>query len=79
MVKSNTIPAGSANKGLRVTAVATTSVYNAYWRGGQKFSKEPRVIALSELTPEQVKAILDDSRPGGGLVVTEEDVPASAG
>ena len=62
--------AGPATKGLRVVARP-----DSFWRAGLQFTKEPRVIPLSELTPAQLGEITDEPL----LVVTEVDIePAPA-
>jgi hypothetical protein len=65
--------AGPAGKGLEVS-----SRRPSFWRGGQQFTTEPRVLALAELSAEQAEQIRAEGEPGGQLVVTEVDIPAPA-
>lgn len=76
MAKSTPKPtAGAADKGLRVAHKAPGS----FWRGGNEFSGEPRVIALADLTPEQADEIrAEGEKVGGWLVVTEVDIEPAA-
>ena len=60
--------AGPENKGLKVTARRPV-----FYRGGHQFTGEARVLALSELTPEQAEAIRAEGS-GGQLVVAEVDI-----
>lgn len=61
--------AGPAGKGLEVTSRRAS-----FWRGGQQFTSTPRVVKLSELTPEQAEQIRAEGEDGGQLVVTEVDL-----
>ena len=66
--------AGPATKGLRVVAKRAS-----FWRGGQQFGFEPRVLSLAELSVEQAELIRAEGAPGGMLIVDEVDVePAKA-
>lgn len=58
-------PAGAPTKGLKVI-----SAREGFRRGGHAFGKEPRVVALSELTPEQAEAIREEPM----LAVAEVDI-----
>lgn len=64
--------AGPDNKGLQVTARS-----NSFWRGGRQFTREPQVVPLADLTPEQLDEILAEG-DGGELVVIEVDIDPSA-
>lgn len=63
--------AGPADQGLKVTARR-----DSFWRAGQQFTREARVVPLSDLTSEQAEAIQAEGEPGGQLVV--ELVPIEA-
>lgn len=67
--QTKTPGAGPATKGLRVVARP-----DSFWRGGLQFTKEPRTIPLSELTPAQVEEITEEPL----LVVTEVDIEVAA-
>jgi hypothetical protein len=71
---STTAPAaGPAGTGLKVT-----SRPESFWRGGLQFTREPRVLPLAELTPEQADAIRAEG-DGGQLVVEEVAIEAPKG
>lgn len=61
--------AGPADKGLQVS-----SKRESFWRGGQQFTTEPRVVPLADLSPEQAEQIRAEGEPGGQLVVAEIDL-----
>lgn len=60
--------AGAADKGLKVV-----SAVEGFRRGGRAFGREPVIVPLSELTPEQAEAIKAEPR----LAVVEVDIPAA--
>lgn len=72
MATSKPKTAGPANKGLEVIAKRAL-----FYRGGQAFTQEPRVVALADLTEEQAQQIRDEGAPGGMLVVREVAIEAA--
>lgn len=68
--KKQPAAAGPADKALEVS-----SHRDSFWRGGLQFTREPRVVLLSDITAEQADAIRAEGEPGGQLVVTEIDAP----
>lgn len=64
--------AGPATKGLEVIAKRPQ-----FYRGGQAFNQEPRVVALADLTEEQAEQIRAEGQPGGMLIVREVDIEAA--
>lgn len=68
--KNKAQAAGPANKALEVS-----SHRESFWRGGLQFTREPRVVLLSDITAEQADAIRAEGEPGGQLVVAEIDAP----
>lgn len=63
--------AGPANTGLEVIAKRPQ-----FYRGGQAFSQEPRVVALADLTEEQAEQIIAEGQPGGMLIVRQVEIEA---
>lgn len=61
--------AGQADKGLEVIAKRPT-----FYRGGQAFTQEPRVVPLADLSEEQAEQILAEGETGGMLIVREVDI-----
>ena len=68
MATTKSKAAGPANKGLQVTAKR-----EIFFRGGQQFGHETRVVALADLTTEQAEQI----RAEPMLVVSEVDIAAT--
>ena len=66
-------PAGPATRGLEVTAKRPS-----FYRGGQHFTHEARVLALDSLTHEQAAQILAEGEKGGMLIVREVEIAAEA-
>lgn len=60
--------AGPATRGLEVTAKR-----ESFWRGGIQFGFEAKTVALSEISPEQHDAILEEPM----LITKEVDLPAA--
>lgn len=60
--------AGPANVGLQVVSSS-----DGFRRAGFAFGREPRVLALADLTPEQVDAIKAEPM----LAVVEVEIPAA--
>lgn len=72
MATSKPKAAGPANKGLEVIAKRPQ-----FYRGGQCFTQEPRVVALADLSTEQAEQILAEGEPGGMLIVREVAIEAA--
>ena len=60
--------AGPATKGLQIVSRPET-----FFRAGIQFTQEPRVVPLSDLSPDQVEALFNEPK----LVVNEVDIPAT--
>lgn len=64
--------AGEPTKGLGVTARR-----DSFWRAGLQFTRDERIVPLSDITPEQEEAIRAEG-DGGQLVVRDVDIAAKA-
>ena len=74
MAAAKSKQAGPATRGLEVTAKRPL-----FYRGGQAFTHEARVLPLDALTREQAEQIVAEGEKGGMLIVREVDIePAKA-
>lgn len=65
--------AGPATRGLQVTAKRAS-----FYRGGQAFGHEPRVVSLADLSEEQADQIRAEGVPGGMLIVSDVEIDSKA-
>jgi|GEM_PF-3967617 len=46
----------------------------SFWRGGIEFGHAPKFVPVSELSADQIKAIENEGKPDGMLIVNRMDV-----
>jgi hypothetical protein len=63
-------------------AIEVLSKRESFWRGGIKWTSQPRVVPLADLTEQQLELITAEGNPGGQLVVrfvNLADLPSARG